>query len=90
MLAAALQNGTVPTACEKGRLGGQLTLVCTALLGTALAQVAAEDLACSISRVRFCSSDNSIMKGHNLFLPRMLCSSILPPSFLFPETLTLG
>lgn len=47
---------------------------------------AAEDLTCSLSGVLFCCSDNSIMKGHNLFLLCTLCSSILPP-LLFPESL---
>lgn len=59
------------------------------LPGAGLTQVAAaEDLPCSISGVLFCSSDNSTMKGHDLFLPCTLCSSILPPSLLFPESLT--
>lgn len=47
---------------------------------------AAEDLTCSLSGVLFCCSDNSIVKGPNLFLPCTLCSSILPP-LLFPESL---
>lgn len=47
---------------------------------------AAEDLTCSLSGVLLCSSDNSIMKGPNLFLLCTLCSSVLPP-LLFPESL---
>jgi len=57
VLAAAAQSGGVPTA------GGQLAPVCAALLGTELAQaVGAEDLVCSISRVLFCSFDNSVVQ----------------------------